>query len=84
LYWDKALADRVKGRIDLLKNAATTQLRVAELEQELKEVREAAAAEKKKLEDDLAEEKHKTREADAQFNAVSIGMVKTFVLVSLL
>jgi hypothetical protein len=33
---DQALADRVKGRIDLLRNAMATQLWVAELEQELK------------------------------------------------
>jgi septal ring factor EnvC (AmiA/AmiB activator) len=79
---DQALADRAKGRIDLLKNATATQLRVAELEQELKEVREAAAAEKKKLEDELVEEKRKTKEANAQFNVVNIGMVKTFTLVT--
>jgi hypothetical protein len=79
---DQALADRAKGRIDLLKNATATQLRVAELEQELKEVREAAAAEKKKLEDELVEEKRKTKEANAQFNVVNIAMVKTFTLVT--
>jgi hypothetical protein len=71
------LADRAKGRIDLLKNAEATQWRVTELEQELKQVREAAAVEKKKLENELAEEKRKTQEANAQFNAVSIGKVET-------
>jgi hypothetical protein len=58
-----------------LKNAAATQLRFAELDQVLKEVCEAATMEKKKLKDELAEEKHKTQEANAQFNVVSIGKV---------
>jgi hypothetical protein len=49
------------GRIDLLKNAAATQLRVAKLEQELKKVYKAADAKKKKLEDELAEERCKTQ-----------------------
>jgi hypothetical protein len=31
---------------------------------------------KKKLEDELAEEKRKTHEANAQFNAANIGKVK--------
>jgi hypothetical protein len=61
----------------MLKNAAATQLRDAELEQELKQVCEAAAADKKKLENELAEEKHKTQEANAQFNAVNICKVET-------
>jgi hypothetical protein len=43
------LADRTKSRIDLLKNAKVTQRRVAELERELKQVREVPAVEKKKL-----------------------------------
>jgi hypothetical protein len=47
--------------------------RIIDLEQELKQVREAAAAEKKRLEDELAEEKRKAKEAIAQFNTVSIG-----------
>jgi hypothetical protein len=42
---------------------------VVELEHELKQVRETAAADKKKAEDELAEEKRKTQEANAQFNA---------------
>jgi regulator of sigma D len=66
----------VKSRIDLLKNVEVTQRRVIELEQELKQVREAVAAEKKKLEDELAEEKHRTQEANAQFNALTIGKVE--------
>jgi hypothetical protein len=47
--------------------------RIIDLEQELKQVREAAAAEKKRLEDELAEEKRKAKEAIAQFNTVSIS-----------
>jgi hypothetical protein len=49
---------------------------VVELEQELKQVRKAVAADKKKLEDELAEERRKTREADAQFNTASICKIK--------
>jgi hypothetical protein len=37
--------------------------RILDLERELKEVREAAAAEKKRLEDELVEEKRKVIEA---------------------
>jgi hypothetical protein len=59
-----------------LKDAAVTRLRVVELEQELREVREAAAMKKKKLEDKLAEEKHRTHEANVQFNALTISKVK--------
>jgi hypothetical protein len=40
---------------------------------DIKQVREAAAAEKKRLEDELAEEKRKATEATAQFNTLSIG-----------
>jgi hypothetical protein len=68
----------------LLRNAAATQLQVAELEQELKKVRVAASVDKKKLEDELAEEKHETQEAIAQLNVANIGKVKTFTSVSLL
>jgi hypothetical protein len=39
--------------------------RIVDFEQDLKEVREAAAAEKKRLEDELAEEKRKAIEATA-------------------
>jgi hypothetical protein len=49
---------------------------VVGLEQKLKQAREVAAAEKKSLEDELAEEKHKTQEANAQFNVASIGKTK--------
>jgi hypothetical protein len=53
-----------------------TQLWVVHLEEELKQVREAAAADKNKLEDELAEEKCKTQEANAQFNAANIGKIE--------
>jgi hypothetical protein len=46
--------------------------RIIDLEQELKQVREAVAAKKKKLEDELSEEKRKATEATAQFNTLSI------------
>jgi hypothetical protein len=62
---EQSLADRAKGRADLLRNVVATQLRVVRLEQELKQVREAAVVEKKRLEDELAEEKRKTEEANA-------------------
>jgi hypothetical protein len=73
---EQSLADRAKGRADLLKITATTQPRVVELEKELKQVCEAAAADKKKLEDDLAEEERRTWEANAQFNTASIGKIE--------
>jgi hypothetical protein len=47
--------------------------RIVDLERELNEVREAAAAEKKRLEDELAEEKCKAVEATAQFNTTATG-----------
>jgi hypothetical protein len=64
-----------------LKDAVATRLRVGELEPELKEVREAVSVEKKKLEDELAEENRKTKESNPQFNALTIGKVEVFVLV---
>jgi hypothetical protein len=42
-----------------------------DLEQELKEVREAATADKKRLKDELAEERRKAVEANAQFNTAA-------------
>jgi hypothetical protein len=45
--------------------------RIVDLERKLKEVREAAGAEKKRLEDELAEEKHKAMEPTAQFNTMA-------------
>jgi regulator of sigma D len=53
----------VKSWVDLLKNATEREQRITDLEQELKQVGEAAATEKKKLEDELAEEKRKATEA---------------------
>jgi hypothetical protein len=69
----QSLAERAKSRIDLLKNATEREQRITDLEQEIKQVREASTAEKKRLEDELAEEKRKAAEATAQFNALSIG-----------
>jgi hypothetical protein len=66
----QSLADRAKGRADLLKDAAAKEQWIVDLERELKEVREAAVADKKKLEDELAEEKRKAVEATAQFNTM--------------
>jgi hypothetical protein len=63
-----------------LKNTVVTQLRGAKLEQELNQVCEVAAAKKKMLEDELAEEKSKTLEAIAQFSVVNIGEVETLCL----
>jgi hypothetical protein len=54
----QSLAERAKGRADPLKDATA-------------KVREAAAAEKKKLEDELTEEKPKVVEATAQFNTMA-------------
>jgi hypothetical protein len=47
--------------------------RIVDLEREFKEVREAAAAEKKRLKDELVEERRKAVEATVQFNAMSTG-----------
>jgi hypothetical protein len=47
--------------------------RIVDLERELKEVREAAAPEKKRFEDELSEEKSKAVEATAQFNTMATG-----------
>jgi hypothetical protein len=69
----QSLAERAKGRADLLKDAAAKEQRIIDLERELKEVREAAAADKKKLEDKLAEEKRKVVEATAQFIDAATG-----------
>jgi hypothetical protein len=62
----QSLAERTKGRADLLKNAIEKDQLIVDLERELKEVREVATAEKKKLEDELAEEKCKDMEATMQ------------------
>jgi hypothetical protein len=68
-----ALAERAKGRADLLKHAEEKEQHIVDLERELKEVREAAAAGKKRLEDELAEERCKVMEATAQFNNTATG-----------
>jgi hypothetical protein len=46
-----------------LKHAEEREQQIVDLEQELKEVREAAAADKKRLEDELTEERRKAVEA---------------------
>jgi cell division septum initiation protein DivIVA len=69
----QSLVDRANGRADLLKDAAAKEQRIVDLERELKEVREAATAEKRKLEDELAEEKRKAVEATTQFNIAATG-----------
>jgi septal ring factor EnvC (AmiA/AmiB activator) len=74
----QTLAERAKGRADLLKNAMEKEQRIVDLERELKEVREAAAAEKKKLEDELAEEKHKAVESTTQFNTMATGRTNPY------
>jgi predicted nucleic acid-binding Zn-ribbon protein len=70
MLW-QSLAEMAKGRANLLKNATEKEQRIVDLERELKEVREAATAEKKRLEDELAEEKRKAVEATAQFNTAA-------------
>jgi histidinol-phosphate/aromatic aminotransferase/cobyric acid decarboxylase-like protein len=56
-----------------LKNATEKEQQIVDLEQEVKEVREAATAKKKRLEDELTEEKRKVVEATAQFNTMATG-----------
>jgi hypothetical protein len=67
-----SLAERAKGRADPLKDAAAKEQQIINLERELKEVHEAAAADKKKLEVELTEEKRKAVEATAQFNTAAM------------
>jgi uroporphyrinogen-III synthase len=71
----QSLADRPKGRVDLLKDAAATELLVVELEEELMQVHETVATDNKRLENELVEERIKTREANSQFNAANIGKI---------
>jgi hypothetical protein len=52
-------------------HAEEKEQRITDLERELREVREAAAADKKRLEDELAEERRKAVEATAQFNTAA-------------
>jgi hypothetical protein len=79
LLQKQSLADRAKSWADQLKDVAALQLRVVELEQKLKQAHEVAATDRKKLEDELAEEKHKTHEANTQFNAMSTGKANSLV-----
>jgi hypothetical protein len=72
MLW-QSLAERAKGRADLLKDAVVKEQQIIDLERELKKVHEVAAAYKKKLEEELAEEKRKAVEATAQFNTVATG-----------
>jgi hypothetical protein len=67
------LAERAKGRADLLKHAEEKDQQIVHLERELKEVREVAPADKKSLEDELAEERRKAVEATGQFNTAATG-----------
>jgi uncharacterized protein involved in exopolysaccharide biosynthesis len=69
----QSLVEKAKGRADLLKDAVAKEQRIIDLERDLKEVHEAAAADKKKLEDELAEERRKAVEATTQFNVVATG-----------
>jgi hypothetical protein len=55
----------------MLKDATAKEQCIVDLERELKEVCEVAAAEKKRLEDELAEEKYKVVEATAQFDTMA-------------
>jgi hypothetical protein len=57
----------------LLKHAAEKEQWIVDLERELKEVREAAAVDKKRLEDELGEERRKAVEATTQFNTAATG-----------
>jgi hypothetical protein len=57
----------------MLKHAAEKEQRIVDHEQELKEVREAATADKKRLEDELAEERCKAVEPTTQFNTAATG-----------
>jgi hypothetical protein len=69
----QSLAERAKGWTNLLKDATAKEQQIIDLERELKKVGKAAAANKKKLEDELAEEKCKAVEATAQFNTMATG-----------
>jgi hypothetical protein len=63
--------ERAKGRADQLRHAEEKEQCIIDLERELKEVREAEAPDKKRLEDELAEERRKAVEATTQFNTVA-------------
>jgi hypothetical protein len=61
---------------------AEKEQRIADLERELKEVREAATADKKKLEDELAEERRKAVKATTQFNTTATGRLSLLSLLT--
>jgi hypothetical protein len=69
----QSLAEQAKSGVNLLNNATEREQQITDLEQELKHVRQAAATENKRLEDELAEGKRKATEATSQFNTLSIG-----------
>jgi hypothetical protein len=69
----QSLAERAKGRADLLNDATVKEQRIVDLERDLKEVREAAATKKKRPEDERAEEKRRAVEATAQLNTMATG-----------
>jgi hypothetical protein len=66
-------AGQKSGRPAEKRRSGPKEQQIIDLEQELKQVCEAAAADKKRLEDELADEKRKAMEANAQFNTLSIG-----------
>jgi histidinol-phosphate/aromatic aminotransferase/cobyric acid decarboxylase-like protein len=53
---------------------------IVDLERELKEVREAAATDKKRLEDELTKERRKVVEATTQFNTAATGRLSLLSL----
>jgi hypothetical protein len=74
----QSLVERAKGRADLLKDAAVKEQQIIDLERELKDVREAAAVDKKKLKEELIEEKRKAVEATAQFNTMATVLTEDY------
>jgi hypothetical protein len=61
---------------------AEKEQRIVDLERELKEVPEAATADKKKLEDELAEERRKAVKATTQFNTTATGRLSLLSLLT--
>jgi hypothetical protein len=70
-YFALEVSLTTKGRADQLRHAEEKEQRIIDLERELKEVREVAATDKKRLEDELVEERRKAMEATAQFNTAA-------------
>jgi hypothetical protein len=54
-----------------LRHAEEKEQHITDLERELRKVREVAATDKKRLEEELAEERRKAVEATAQFNTAA-------------